>query len=316
VLRITELNTENFSPKLWIDEEFDDIVEINDDCPNPETAWRFCWTSEETEDNPKMCPCFCTGSMKYIHFLCLKQWTDSRKQLTEEQGVHSIIWKNFDCEIWKRQYPYVFDFKGRKWNLHDPYRPNDNYNTPYIILESLKNDRNSARVVHTLTATDKKSDYKLGRGHEADVRVINDISVSRLHMSLKFINGNFVLNDWKSKFGTLVLIRNDLPINWGEHKAIQVGRTIMNFELKNNGSWCFDEPFKDPCASSLFENILKSDLNVPNFGVEEEKEDVNLPEQDRIQNLVPHFTVHPNTSVMKGQLLPPNQYQIDPNSML
>ena len=117
--------------------------------------------------------------MKYIHFDCLRQWTDSRKQSKEEPGVHSIIWKNFDCEICKTQYPYIFSFKGKKWNLHTPYRPNDNFKTPYIILESLKNDRNSARVVHTLTATDQKWEYKLGRGHEADVKVINDISVSR-----------------------------------------------------------------------------------------------------------------------------------------
>lgn len=46
-------------------------------------------------------------------------------------------------------------------------------------MESLKNDRNSGRVVHTLVTQDDKNEYKLGRGHEADVRVINDISVSR-----------------------------------------------------------------------------------------------------------------------------------------
>ena len=91
--------------------------------------------------------------------------------------------------------------------MHAPYRPNDNFKTPYIILESLRNDRNSARVVHTLSVTGDKFEYKLGRGHEADVRIINDISVSRSHMSIKYKFGNFLLEDLRSKFGTLVLLK-------------------------------------------------------------------------------------------------------------
>lgn len=125
----------------------------------------------------------------------MKQWIESRKQVKNSPGVNSIVWKNFDCEICKNPYPYFFNYKGKRWNLHSPYRPNDNFKTPYIILESLRNDRNSARVVHTLSVTGDKYEYKLGRGHEADVRIINDISVSRSHMSIKYKFGNFLLED-------------------------------------------------------------------------------------------------------------------------
>jgi hypothetical protein len=38
MLRITELNTEFHSPKPLIDEEFDDVAEIKDDTPDPDTA--------------------------------------------------------------------------------------------------------------------------------------------------------------------------------------------------------------------------------------------------------------------------------------
>lgn len=138
----------------------------------------------------------------------------------------------------------MFEYKGKRWNLHKPYRPDDNFKTPYLIVESLKNDRNSGRVVHTLVVQDDKIEYKLGRGHEADVRVINDISVSRLHMSIKYLNGNFMLNDCKSKFGTLVLIKNGVLVSVSEPKAIQIGRTVLNFEIKN--FLLPDEnPFKD-----------------------------------------------------------------------
>lgn len=56
------------------------------------------------------------------------------------------------------------------------------------------------------------NEIKLGRGHDADVRV-TDISVSRLHAHLKKTEkGYFVLEDNHSKFGTLVMVRNPLPL--------------------------------------------------------------------------------------------------------
>jgi hypothetical protein len=94
-----------------------------------------------------------------------------------------------------------------------------------------------------------------------------------------------------------------LSISEGEQKAIQVGRTVLDFQLSHKEAEIEFNPFKDITASNLFDN------KIPYFGVKEEvKEDVDLPAQDRIQNLVPSFLVHPNTSVMKGNLLPRNEY--------
>ncbi len=53
----------------------------------------------------------------------------------------------------------------------------------------------------------EKSFVKVGRGHDADIRV-TDISVSRFHAKLnRYSNGDYYLEDNHSKFGTLVLIR-------------------------------------------------------------------------------------------------------------
>ena len=55
----------------------------------------------------------------------------------------------------------------------------------------------------------KKGVLKFGRGHDTDIR-ISDISVSRVHGFIKYQNGNFVLDDNKSKFGTLVRIESSV----------------------------------------------------------------------------------------------------------
>lgn len=106
-------------------------------------------------------------------------------------------------------YPYSFNYKGKTWNLIDIPRPEDE-TTPYIILESMNLEKNSSRIIHTIIITDKTK-FSLGRGHDSDLR-INDISVSRLHATIEYKNENYYLEDCKSKFGTLVHIWENIPV--------------------------------------------------------------------------------------------------------
>jgi predicted component of type VI protein secretion system len=82
----------------------------------------------------------------------------------------------------------------------------------------------------SLSGEDKQ--IKIGRGHECDLRE-NDISVSRLHAFIKYQEGQFVIFDNNSKFGTLILLRKDFNI---ERKkiALQIGRTVITFSLKQS----------------------------------------------------------------------------------
>lgn len=51
-----------------------------------------------------------------------------------------------------------------------------------------------------------------GRGSDCDIRII-DISSSREHAIIKLENNKFMLEDKKSKFGTLVLIQKPIELN-------------------------------------------------------------------------------------------------------
>ena len=35
---------------------------------------RFCLNDQFEEENPLITPCDCSGSMKFVHFQCLKTW--------------------------------------------------------------------------------------------------------------------------------------------------------------------------------------------------------------------------------------------------
>lgn len=78
-------------------------------------------------------------------------------------------------------------------------------------MESMPLDKNTSRMIHMLTVSEHKTTFKLGRGHESEVR-INDISVSRCHAILKYHEDGFYIEDNNSKFGTIVLIKDRIPL--------------------------------------------------------------------------------------------------------
>lgn len=77
------------------------------------------------------------------------------------------------------------------------------------------------------------SSFKLGRGHESDVRV-SDISVSRCHAILKYDTSDYgyYLEDNLSKFGTLVLAKQAIELDVDCTKAVQIGRSVISFTVK------------------------------------------------------------------------------------
>ena len=120
------------------------------------------------------------------------------------------------------------------FSLVDYDRPKGNY----LVLESLNQEKNTSRIVHIIKPIPTKDTFKMGRGHESDLR-INDISVSRCHALIKFKDGKFLLEDNVSKFGTLVLIKKRVSLLPNFNKAVQIGRTVINFSVKNMGPSMF-----------------------------------------------------------------------------
>jgi pSer/pThr/pTyr-binding forkhead associated (FHA) protein len=98
----------------------------------------------------------------------------------------------------------------------------------YIILESLNSIKENQYPlsIHVLMFIEDNEHYILGRGHESDVR-ISDISVSRSHAKICMRDKKFYLEDSGSKFGTLVLAKDDLEIN-ANQQILQIGRTLIS----------------------------------------------------------------------------------------
>ena len=219
----TDTNDEDFEEFIKVPATFRDMS-----AEDPEHKCRFCWATEATDDNPLLGTCKCAGSMGQIHYNCLSAWLQSRQQSKLQPNFSTYFWKAFECEICKTPYPLMMKAGNmRNYNLVKYDKPQGDY----MVLESLSQEKNTSRIIHIIRPSVNKTVFKLGRGHESDLR-INDISVSRCHTKIKFEKGKFLLEDNQSKFGTLVLVKQRTPLLPGFNKAVQVGRTVINFSVK------------------------------------------------------------------------------------
>lgn len=189
----------------------------------------------------------------------------------EESNHVSYVWKQFECEICKKPYPYVFKSNGNRFRLVDVDIPKEKN---FLWLESLTFEKNSSRMVHVIMPDKDHSSFKMGRGHESELRV-SDISVSRCHALVKYDAADtqqYFLEDNLSKFGTLVLSNHPIELEVDQTQAVQIGRSVISFTVKEV------EEVTEPQYLNKQKSIPKmlESTTLPNQ-VEETKRDLRTP---------------------------------------
>lgn len=108
---------------------------------------------------------------------------------------------------------------------------------PYLIFQEILNhDETDLSSVH-MVKVNTSGPLSLGRALKNDIR-INDITLSRNHAHLKATKFGVFLQDSKSKFGSLVMLRKPFEITRiSNGQVFQVGRAFMNAEVDAN--WKF-----------------------------------------------------------------------------
>ncbi len=158
--------------------------------------------------NPLITPCKCSGSVKYIHLNCLKTWLAKRLNVVKTQCCVTINWVALSCEMCKAPFRYRIYMDNKKFYTVDIPKPPK----PYIIFELMRKQSSSkGKIFHFVSFAEKKK-INLGRRKDIDVKISDDISISRIHASIEFLENErkFILTDNKSKFGTLVLVKRGL----------------------------------------------------------------------------------------------------------
>ena len=195
----------------------------------PSRCCRICYLEEETESNPLIQPCLCSGSLKYIHLDCLKKWIGTRNWTRVENNENVCIYliKEIDCELCKNKLPDYIRHKNKLYKIIEFKIDFKNY----ISFENLTLDKQKNKFIYVINL-DKKKDIKIGRGHEANI-ILSDISISRVHCVLNVYNKNVYLQDNEAKYGTLVLVQTPrLNIIDNIDLNLQIGRSFINCKNK------------------------------------------------------------------------------------
>ena len=195
----------------------------------PQRCCRICYLEEETEINPLIQPCLCSGSLKYIHLECLRKWIGTRNwtQIENNENVCIYLIKEVDCELCKNKLPDYIRHKNKLYKIIDFKIDFKNY----ISFENLTLDKQKNKFIYIVNL-DKKKEIKIGRGHEANI-ILSDISVSRVHCILNVYNKNVYLQNNEAKYGTLVLVQTQrLNIIDNVELNLQIGRSFINCKNK------------------------------------------------------------------------------------
>ncbi|AFZ81211.1 hypothetical protein BEWA_006200 [Theileria equi strain WA] len=203
---------------------------------------RICLCDDDDASGPLITPCKCKGTLTYVHLACIRSWIKGRLNCYDGNGSPNVsyFWQKLHCELCGASYPSYINIDNKETEFVDIEQPNP----PYAVLEP----ENSIDRGYFIVSLAKK-DAIIGRGHDCDVR-LTDISVSRLHSRLYFSNGHFIIEDKKSKFGTM--IHNSTPIKSqvipGAPICLKVGNGILCISMKK--AW---RPFALCCSGASSE---------------------------------------------------------------
>lgn len=192
---------------------------------------RICLLEGAGDEDPLIAPCACKGSIAHVHLGCLRHWVNLRLNLSDTSGG-SFFYRPLSCELCKSNYPVQVSLGPDKVPLVEVPK----ISPPFIVLENMVRDsqQHSTRGLHVISLAEKKV-LKLGRGHESDVRIA-DVSISRCHATIRAHNGQFLLEDHNSKFGTLVAMKKPKPLQAGHELSVQIGRTVVSLTLQQKSS--------------------------------------------------------------------------------
>lgn len=222
--------------------EIPDYTAIHDERPLVEATQadlhcRICLgTAQETNietDGPLLlAPCLCKGGSQAVHLVCLQTWLQQKYQVKNDRN-RFISCKPPGCEVCKAAYPSSLQRPEGSVALHSAVPA---LNPPFLVLMIPKGAGEARDRPHgerfIFAPADSGAKLRIGRSSTCELRV-NDVSVSRVHATVTFQDGSFLLWDEGSKFQTCVHPRGPmvLPGTGARTVDVQAGRTVLSFAM-------------------------------------------------------------------------------------
>lgn len=94
----------------------------------------MCESNEDDEEKILITPCNCTGSSKFIHVKCLRDWIKTKRVVKENTNTVNYIFKLNKCELCQAIFPNQVVVNNEPIEIFEVDRPEHCH---YLILEVL-----------------------------------------------------------------------------------------------------------------------------------------------------------------------------------
>lgn len=195
----------------------------------------MCFDEEDTETNPLITPCKCSGDTKYVHVECLRKWhtAEADNQICFLSSVDAT------CSVCKSTFKSDFKLKdGRHVKLFK-----SSLEPPYVSLLVATKHEMAQRLFNTrfqlsfstLLKMDGRNGTRpllLGRSSGSDM-VLDYRTVSARHAAIRFKNGEFIFTDAGSSNGSYLYLRRPLELSPSQSVQFRLGRSMISMKVVN-----------------------------------------------------------------------------------
>lgn len=195
----------------------------------------MCFEEEDSEDNPMITPCKCSGDTKFVHVDCLRKWhtAEADNQICFLSSVDAT------CSVCKSTFKSDFKLKdGRQVKLFK-----SSLEPPYVSLLVATKHEMAQRLFNTrfqlsfstLIKPDGRNATRpllLGRSSGSDM-VLDYRTVSARHAAIRFKNGEFVFTDAGSSNGSYLYLRRPLELSPSQPVQFRLGRSMISMKVVN-----------------------------------------------------------------------------------
>lgn len=229
--RIFVVNTENSEDSMDEEREKQMKRAVEGDSP----VCYMCFDEEDTEENPMITPCKCSGDTKYVHVECLRKWhtAEADNQICFLSSVDAT------CSVCKSTFKSDFKLKdGRHVKLFK-----SSLEPPYVSLLVATKHEMAQRLFNTrfqlsfstLLKPDGRNATRpllLGRSSGSDM-VLDYRTVSARHAAIRFKNGEFIFTDAGSSNGSYLYLRRPLELSPSQPVQFRLGRSMISMKVVN-----------------------------------------------------------------------------------
>mmetsp|Transcript_32630 Transcript_32630/g.53943 ORF Transcript_32630/g.53943 Transcript_32630/m.53943 type:complete len:571 (-) Transcript_32630:103-1815(-) len=195
----------------------------------------MCFDEENSETNPLITPCKCSGDTKYVHVDCLRKWhtAEADNQICFLSSVDAT------CSVCKSTFKSDFKLKdGRHVKLFK-----SSLEPPYVSLLVATKHEMAQRLFNTrfqlsfstLLKPDGRNATRpllLGRSSGSDM-VLDYRTVSARHASIRFKNGEFSFTDAGSSNGSYLYLRRPVELSPSQPVQFRLGRSMISMKVVN-----------------------------------------------------------------------------------